>query len=112
MAISFNHKDIILSLKKNFIPHFKKYTPIEASWTFPDDNFGSTHISGSKKNENLILSTTFMIKSKEIPIKFIEDDEGTLTIMVAKKPVYVMKPKERMSQKLIITLAKSIKDVL
>jgi hypothetical protein len=63
-------------------------------------------------NEIIVLLTEIIIGSKSIPIKFIENATGALTIEVNEKSVYTIKPKGRVSQSLIIAFTNSIAEEL
>jgi len=116
MANGFYHKDIIHSLRDNFVKWVnKKLDPDLGSiirWEFPDKPFENSTVSGEGSKEIKVIYTKFLIKGLEIPINFMEDYEGNLTIMVNNKFSYLVKPKEGISSGLLKSLAKSIEDAI
>jgi len=117
MANGFYHKDIIHSLHDNFVKwvstrldHDLINTSIR--WEFPDKPFEHSAVYNEGSKEIKAIYTKFIIKGLEIPINFMEDYKGNLTIMVNNKFSYLVKPEEGISPGLLKSLAKSIKDVL
>ena len=110
MAIKFLHKDKILALRDGFPKYFKKYTSLKVEWEkdFAENIFRREYTTGTGKTEKLILPTKIYIDSKGIPVSFIENAEGELTIEVNKKMVYTIKSKGGISQTLIDAFTKSI----
>jgi len=85
-------------------------THIKVEWgvDFAEDVFKGTRISGTGKSEKLILSTKLQVGTKDIPITFIENADGALTIENNSETVYTIKPKGRISQKLLEAFTCSI----
>lgn len=54
------------------------------------------------------MQTKLFVESKSIPIAFIENVEGVLTIEVNEKIIYTVKPKEGMSMDLLDALSLAI----
>jgi hypothetical protein len=112
----FYHKDIILSLRKHFVKEFVRYVaPVlqnSISWEFPDLDFSHAYTSGLGDKQVKIINTEFIIGKKKVPIDFIEDYQGNLTVVVNSKSVYLLKPMEGLSTDFIKTLAKSIRGAL
>ena len=110
MGIKFNHKREILALKEGFPKYFRKYVSTKVEWEkdFAENNFRDAYISGKGKDEKLVLSTEILIDSKGLPVKFVEDMAGELTIEINGKTVYTIKPSGRISQGLLKAFTKSI----
>jgi hypothetical protein len=116
MANGFLHKEIILSLHKHFVKEFIKHVdPVlqkGISWNFPDISFSHAYTSGLGDKQVKIINTDFIVGKKKIPIDFIEDYKGNLTVVVNGKSVYLLKPMEGLSTGFIKTLAVSIRGAL
>jgi hypothetical protein len=110
VAIKFNHKNDILSLKDKYPKLFEAYTSTKIEWEkdFAENNLKCTLITGSGKDEKLVLATKILIESKSIPVRFIEDAAGALTIEVNGKIVYTIKPMGRISQSFLDAFTDSI----
>jgi hypothetical protein len=110
MGIKFNHKREILALKEGFPRYFRRYVSTKVEWgkDFAENNFRDAYISGKEKNEKLVLSTEIIIDTKSLPIKFVEDMAGELTIEINGKTVYTIKPGGRISQGLLRAFTKAI----
>ena len=110
MAIKFNHKEEILALKKWFPMYYGKYTTAKVKWDadFAKNDFGKVNISGKGKDEKLTLQTKLFVESKSIPIVFIENAEGVLTIEVNGEIIYTVKSKEQMSKALLDALSLAV----
>jgi len=110
VAIEFNHKREILAIREGFPRYYMAKTLVKVEWgaDFAENAFRSASISGTGKSEKLVLSTKLQIDTKDIPVTFIENAEGALTIEVNKKMVYTIKPKGRISQKLLEAFTCSI----
>jgi len=110
MAIKFTHKEGILALKKWFPKYYGKYTTAKVKWDadFAKNDFENAFISGKGKNEKLTLQTKLSVESKSIPIVFIENAEGVLTIEVNGKIIYTVKSKEGISNNLLDALSLAV----
>jgi hypothetical protein len=110
VAIKFNHKREILALKDGFSKYYGAYASAKVEWetNFAENNFRDAYTTGTGKNEKLVLSTEIIVDSKSIPVMFIENAEGALTIEVNKKAVYTIKPRGRISQSLLDAFTLSI----
>jgi hypothetical protein len=110
VAIKFNHKREILALRNGFPKYYEAYTSTKVEWEkdFAENDFRNAYIAGTGKDEKLILATKIVVKSKGIPVTFIENVAGELAIEVNRKTVYTIKPRGRISQGLIEAFTLSI----
>jgi len=116
MGNGFYHKDLIDTLGKNFVKEFNKYisTSLQksVSWKFPDRDFEHAYTSGLGPTQVKVIDTEFVIERRRIPISFMEDFKGNLTVMVNHSSIYVVKPMEGVSKNLLKALANAIKDAI
>jgi hypothetical protein len=115
MAIKFNHKGEILALRDGFPKYCEAHNigaKIEWGKGFAENAFRDAYALGMRDNEKLFLLTEIIIGTKSIPITFIENATGALTIEVNGKTIYTIKPKGRVSQSLIIAFTNSIAEEL
>jgi len=110
VAIEFNHKREILAIKEGFPKYYEAHTSVKIQWEddFVENNFRNAHTTGKGKDEKVELSTKILVESKGIPIAFIENAEGALDIKINKKTVYTIKPRGRISQKLLFAFTCAI----
>jgi hypothetical protein len=110
VAIKFNHKREILAIRDGFPKYYKAYASAKIEWEgdFAENDFRSAYTTGKGKDEKLVLSTKILVESKSIPITFIEDAEGALTIKINEEKVYTIKPRGRISQSLLTAFTSSI----
>jgi hypothetical protein len=110
VAIKFNHKREILAIRDGFPKYYKAYTSTKIEWEddFAKNDFRSAYTTGTGKDEKLVLSTKILVRSKSIPVTFIENAEGALIIKINKETVYTIKPRGRISQSLLFAFTRSI----
>ena len=110
MAIKFNHQKEILVLRDEFPKYFWKYTSTKIEWGkgFAENDFRDAYISGTEKDEKLVLSTEILIGTKRLPVTFIEDIAGALSIEINRKVIYTVKSKGGISQGLLEAFTHSI----
>ncbi|MDR2952866.1 MAG: hypothetical protein LBU82_06465 [Treponema sp.] len=109
MAIKFNHKALILMLRDEF-PKYLEKSSVKIEWGkgFAKNDFRDSFISGKGNDEKLVLLTEIIINAKNLPVSFIEDKTGALTIEINGKTVFTVKPKGRISQNLLKAFTNSI----
>jgi len=118
MANGFVHKDLIKSLKENFVPYFNKQLEgdrsIKVSWDFPDTDLKHAVISGKGLDELKTINTIFKVSknngfiTKDVMIDLVENYEGTLNIGVNGNIVCSIGSRGRISIDLLKSLAKSL----
>ncbi|GBU28800.1 hypothetical protein R84B8_02362 [Treponema sp. R8-4-B8] len=110
MAIKFNHTREILAIRDGFPKYYEAHTSTKVQWEvdFAENDFRSAYTKDKGRDEKLVLSTKILIESKSIPVTFIENAEGALEIKVNRETVYIIKPRGRISQSLIIAFTRSI----
>ena len=110
MAIKFNHKREILAIRDGFPKYYEAYVSTKIRWEddFAKNDFKNAYTTGKGKDEKLVLSTKIMVKTKDIPVTFIENAEGALDIKVNRETIYTVKPRGRISQNLLFAFTNSI----
>jgi len=114
MGVNFNHKKIIFSLKNDF-PEFLTNKLREKNPLIKEiivNQISTPCRTGSGDNEKLWDKNNLLVGKKRFPLTFMEDASGNLDIYIGKKLVYSVKPRGRLTSKLINTLSHFIKESL
>jgi len=122
MANGFEHKDLIKSLKEGFALYFNERLghgmSVKVAWDFPEKNLEHASVSGHGSEEIKVIKTMFKIKNeeglikKEISVDLIEDDGGTLTVMVNGNKACSTGPMKGISSEFLKSFANSLKGAI
>jgi len=114
VAIEFNHKREILAIIEGFPKYYEAHVSSKIEWEndFAENDFRNACTTGKEKDDKLILSTKILFESKRIPVTFKENAEGALDIIVNRETVYTIKPRGRISKKLLFAFTNSVISII
>ena len=122
MANGLEHKDLIKSLKEGFALYFNERLgrgmSVKVAWEFPEKDLEHTSVSGHGSEKLKVIKTMFKVKDKggfikkEISVDLIEDDRGTLTVMVNGNTACSTGPMKGISSEFLKSFANSLKGAI
>ena len=95
-----------------FNRYLGQHSSVRVIWKFPDTALEHAQVFTRGDKEFKVIKTEFIVDKKKILVDFVENDNGTLDIIVNGKSIFLVKLMERISVELLKVFAESIKDEL